>query len=70
MIVSDRDALIRKLEAVGYYRLCAYWHPFNEDLQQALCAFKDTYNQRSLIERLGFRAPAVVRRQLALTPAA
>lgn len=41
-----------------------------EDLQQALCAFKDTYNQQWLIERLGFRAPAVVRRQLALTPAA
>ena len=30
MIVSDRDALIRKLEAVGYYRLCAYWHPFKQ----------------------------------------
>ena len=30
MIVSDRSALIRKLQAVGYYRLCAYWHPFKK----------------------------------------
>ena len=33
------------------------------------CApFKETYNQQWLIERLGFRAPAVVRRAFALTP--
>ena len=41
-----------------------------EDLQQALRTFKETYNQPWLIERLGFRAPAVVRRAFALTPAA
>ena len=41
-----------------------------EDLQQALRTFKETYNQQWLIERLGFRAPAVVRRAFALTPAA
>ena len=41
-----------------------------EDLQQALRAFKETYNQQWLIERLGFRAPAVVRREFALTSAA
>ena len=41
-----------------------------EDLQQALRTFKDTYNQQWLIERLGFRALAVVRRAFALTPAA
>jgi len=41
-----------------------------EDLQQALRTFKETYNQQWLIERLGFRAPAVVRRTFALTPAA
>ena len=38
-----------------------------EDLQQALRTFKETYNQQWLIERLGFRAPAVVRRAFALT---
>lgn len=26
--IGDRDALIKRLEVVGYYRLCAYWHPF------------------------------------------
>lgn len=41
-----------------------------EDLQQALRTFKETDNQQWLIERLGFRAPAVVRRAFALTPAA
>ena len=41
-----------------------------EDLQQALRTFKETYNQQWLIERLGFRAPAVVRRAFALTSAA
>ena len=41
-----------------------------EDLQQALRTFKETYNQQWLIERLGFRAPAVVRRAFALTTAA
>ncbi len=41
-----------------------------EDLQQALRTFKETYNQQWLIKRLGFRAPAVVRRAFALTPAA
>ena len=41
-----------------------------EDLQQALRTFKETYNHQWLIERLGFRAPAVVRRAFALTPAA
>ena len=40
------------------------------DLQQALRTFKETYNQQWLIERLGFRAPADVRRTFALTPAA
>ena len=41
-----------------------------EDLQQALRTFKETYTQQWLIERLGFRAPAVVRREFTLTPAA
>ena len=41
-----------------------------EDLQQALRTFTETYNQQWLIERLGFRAPVVVRRTFALTPAA
>ena len=41
-----------------------------EDLQQALRTFKETYNQQWLIERLGFRAPVVVRRAFALTTAA
>ena len=30
LMVSDADALMRQLEAVGYYRLCAYWHPFKQ----------------------------------------
>lgn len=25
-LVADRDALIRRLRSVGYYRLCGYWH--------------------------------------------
>jgi transposase InsO family protein len=40
------------------------------DLQEALRVFKDTYNQQWLIERLGFRSPAAVRKEFALTPAA
>ena len=40
-----------------------------EDLQQALRTFKETYNQQWLLERLGFRAPAVVRRAFARTSA-
>ena len=40
------------------------------DLQAALRVFKDTYNQQWLIERLGFRSPATVRKEFALTPAA
>lgn len=27
-LVADREVMIRRLTAVGYYRLCAYWHPF------------------------------------------
>lgn len=27
-LAADRRVLIEKLRAVGYYRLCAYWHPF------------------------------------------
>ena len=30
MVVSDPNVLMRQLEAVGYYRLCAYWHPFKQ----------------------------------------
>ena len=41
-----------------------------EDLQQALRTCKETYNHQWLIEQLGFRAPAVVRRVFALTPVA
>jgi putative transposase len=40
------------------------------ELQEALRIFKDTYNQQWLIERLGFRSPASVRKEFALTPAA
>ena len=29
-LVADRDRLISRLRAVGYYRLCAYWHPFKQ----------------------------------------
>jgi abortive infection bacteriophage resistance protein len=28
MIVGDEACLLQRLETVGYYRLCAYWHPF------------------------------------------
>jgi len=27
-LIANRAALVRSLQAVGYYRLCAYWHPF------------------------------------------
>jgi abortive infection bacteriophage resistance protein len=30
MVIPDRAVLLRSLEAVGYYRLCAYWHPFKQ----------------------------------------
>lgn len=30
MIVEDPNAFMRQLEAVGFYRLCAYWHPFRQ----------------------------------------
>jgi abortive infection bacteriophage resistance protein len=30
LIVSDRAAFLRCLEAVGYYRLCVYWDPFKQ----------------------------------------
>jgi abortive infection bacteriophage resistance protein len=30
LVVADRAALVHRLEAVGYYRLCAYWHQFKQ----------------------------------------
>ena len=30
LVVSYSNVLMRQLEAVGYYRLCAYWHPFKQ----------------------------------------
>lgn len=27
-LAANRDVLLRRLQSVGYYRLCAYWHPF------------------------------------------
>lgn len=30
MIIRDPGALMCQLESVGYYRLCAYWHPFKQ----------------------------------------
>ena len=30
LVVSDPNVFMRQLEAVGYYRLCAYWHPFKQ----------------------------------------
>jgi putative transposase len=41
-----------------------------EELRQGLLVFKETYNQQWLIERLGFRSPAHVRRAFAIRPAA
>lgn len=29
-LMADRQQLIERLHAVGYYRLCAYWHPFKQ----------------------------------------
>jgi|SRR5882672_1867868 len=29
-LIADRVKLIGRLRAVGYYRLCAYWHPFKQ----------------------------------------
>jgi abortive infection bacteriophage resistance protein len=29
-MVADADFLVRQLQAVGYYRLCAYWYPFKQ----------------------------------------
>jgi transposase InsO family protein len=41
-----------------------------EALRQGLLAFKETYNQEWLIERLGFRSPAQARQAFAVRPAA
>jgi len=41
-----------------------------EELRQGLLAFKETYNQEWLIERLGFRSPAQARQAFAVRPAA
>ena len=41
-----------------------------EELRQGLLAFKETYNQEWLIERLGFRTPAQARQAFAVRPAA
>ena len=30
MEIPDHAELMRQLEAVGYYRLCSYWHPFKQ----------------------------------------
>jgi abortive infection bacteriophage resistance protein len=29
-MIADRAVLVRRLQSVGYYRLCAYWHPFKQ----------------------------------------
>jgi abortive infection bacteriophage resistance protein len=29
-LIAERAVLIRRLQSVGYYRLCAYWHPFRQ----------------------------------------
>jgi hypothetical protein len=41
-----------------------------EELRHGLLAFKETYNQEWLIERLGFRSPTQVREAFAVRPAA
>lgn len=30
LVVYDPGYFLPQLEAVGYYRLCAYWHPFKQ----------------------------------------
>lgn len=29
-MVADRERLLRRLQSVGYYRLCGYWHAFQQ----------------------------------------
>src|SRR5688572_26699444 len=29
-MTADRAVLVRRLQSVGYYRLCSYWHPFKQ----------------------------------------
>lgn len=47
MVVSDREALLRSLERVGYYRLCAYWHPFKraDDSFEPNTTFEDIWRR-------------------------
>ena len=47
MVVADEAALLRHLESVGYYRLCAYWYPFKQpdDSFASGTAFKTVWSR-------------------------
>ena len=61
-------ALALRIEAQGALLWVRHFADV-EDLQQALRTCKETCNHQWLIERIGFRAPVVVRRVFALPPA-
>ena len=78
--ITSSPAFVRQPEGNGcierFFRTLKeqlLWvRPFQDvdDLRAGLLAFKETYNQQWLIERLGFRSPTQVRRAFALRPAA
>lgn len=41
-LVADRDILIKRLEAVNYYRLSAYWHTFRDPASSVDALLPDT----------------------------
>jgi transposase InsO family protein len=78
--IASSPAFVRQPEGNGcierFFRTLKeqlLWiRPFRdvEELRQGLLAFKETYNQEWLIERLGFRSPTQVRKAFAVRPAA
>jgi transposase InsO family protein len=78
--ITSSPAFVRQPEGNGcierFFRTLKdqlLWvRPFRdvEELRQSLLAFKETYNQEWLIERLGFRSPAQAREAFAVRHAA
>ena len=78
--ITSSPAFVRQPEGNGcierFFRTLKeqlLWvRPFQdvEDLRQGLLAFKETYNQEWLIERLGFQSPTQARHAFAVRPAA
>lgn len=53
LIVTDHAVFVGRLRAVGYYRLCGYWHPFR-DLDSPTSAFHANTHFDDVWERYRF----------------